>query len=494
MIRIGTIFLVLLSRPASAEDHFLILGGGYSPRSNPVSFEAQVMAFEELAGESETEAGGQRSIVDIFFGDGDDPAPDLFQWDKRAHAAPARSLLQSLLANDILDDSAFRNHRVPGVAGALDKRHIEHWFHRASETLKRGDRLTIFVAAHGGREQGESGPPQHYLQLWNDERLDISELAALLAQLDDSVPLRLVMTPCYAGGFADLLFEDANPENGLAERTICGFFATTRERPATGCVPESAAGRSYAHQFIEALKQGGGGSSADFDGDGRITLVEAHARVLLAADSIDVPVKTSEVLLRKLAGRRYSEEEVTRRVDDVSFPALLANASAADRAVLAGLSADLQLDQLRGVKYARHAARRLQRDLVRLDSDYTLAAKALEKARRPLVRRLKQRWPQLETLADAKLAAWLDGKQSDLLALLQEDTAFAEFQRRSGELDKIAAEQLRLERRWARHRRFIRTAETVALAELVVPHLDSERRTRLMEVQAAEASTLPPER
>ena len=42
---------------------------------------------------------------------------------------------------------------------------------------------------------------------------------------------------CDAGGFGELAFRAADPEQGPAETARCGLFATTWDRVAAGCDP-----------------------------------------------------------------------------------------------------------------------------------------------------------------------------------------------------------------------------------------------------------------
>ncbi len=46
------------------------------------------------------------------------------------------------------------------------------------------------------------------------------------------------MVQCYSGGFANLIFEQGQPDKPLAKANRCGFFATVHDRIAAGCTSD----------------------------------------------------------------------------------------------------------------------------------------------------------------------------------------------------------------------------------------------------------------
>src|SRR5690606_5691260 len=78
--------------------------------------------------------------------------------------------------------------------------------------------------------------------------------------------------------------------------------------PASGCDPnpDRAAQEGYGLHFLHALRGEDrygrplGAEHIDFDGDGRISLLEAHTRVRIASAGGEVPVTTSERWLREV--------------------------------------------------------------------------------------------------------------------------------------------------------------------------------------------------
>ena len=103
-------------------------------------------------------------------------------------------------------------------------------------------------------------------------------------------------------------FETADESRGPSHTPRCGLFAGTWDRETSGCDanPDRRAQESYGLHFLHALAGKDRSGNAlepkriDFDHDGKIGLLEAHARARIAAMSLDVPTTTSERFLRSV--------------------------------------------------------------------------------------------------------------------------------------------------------------------------------------------------
>jgi hypothetical protein len=120
-------------------------------------------------------------------------------------------------------------------------------------------------------------------------------------------PVRVVLTSCFSGGFAELAFAGADAGKRELAAGRCGLFAATAEREASGCDPnpDRAAQEGYGLHFLQALQgrdRAGAVAAIDLDGDGKVSLLEAHARARIASAGIDVPTSTSERWLRATPG------------------------------------------------------------------------------------------------------------------------------------------------------------------------------------------------
>ena len=123
------------------------------------------------------------------------------------------------------------------------------------------------------------------------------------------------MVQCYSGGFANFIFKDGDPKNDLSKQPRAGFFATVEDRVAAGCTPDIREEnyREYSTRFWEALcgetRMGQKVEQPDYNKDGKVSLSEAHTYVIINSQTIDIPIKTSDVFLRKFIDLNPSEKE-----------------------------------------------------------------------------------------------------------------------------------------------------------------------------------------
>ncbi len=149
------------------------------------------------------------------------------------------------------------------------------------------------------------------------------------------------MVECFSGSFGNLLFENGDPNAPLTHRDLCGFFASISARPAAGCTPEinEADYRDFTGYFFSALsgrsRLGQPVTGADYNHDGKIGMDEAFASTLIHDNSIDTPVCTSDVFLRRFVPDEGFSFVRTPWTD------LNAWATPAQRAALDALSTDL---------------------------------------------------------------------------------------------------------------------------------------------------------
>ena len=152
------------------------------------------------------------------------------------------------------------------------------------------------------------------------------------------------MAQCFSGGFGNVLFKKANPDLSLDNHPVIGFFAAESDREAAGCGTEtnSPLYQDFSSYFFGALsgrdRFGHALQGADFNGDGRVTCHEAWCYALIHDDSIDTPICTSLVFLRRFSGASDSAIFTT------PYHTLSESATPVERAALDALSARLGLD------------------------------------------------------------------------------------------------------------------------------------------------------
>jgi hypothetical protein len=198
------------------------------------------------------------------------------------------------------------------------------------------------------------------VMLWNERRLTVREFATFLERLPPTKPVVTVMVQCYAGAFANsLLYKNGDPQDKIAERHRCGFFATTKSLPSVGCTAEvnEADYRDYSSSFFAGLsgtnRIGQRVASADYNQDGRVSYLEAHAFAKVDEQAADLPISTSESWLQS----QLSESATAKLLDEQSLSKLLATARPEQRFVVQSLATQLNFDRSKSYRdnYEREA-------------------------------------------------------------------------------------------------------------------------------------------
>jgi thiol-disulfide isomerase/thioredoxin len=255
----------------------LINGGGRAP----INFQSHLTHVRTLVEFLRAHDVSEHDIV-IFSSDGDDPAADLTT--RALDSEPDTWLLPPGLAHRLrpiqLIDSV-----VPGYTlHPATREALRNWFETDGRQLGSGDTLLLYVTDHG--EQNKKDLTNNTIVLWQ-QSLPVSELRELFKLLNPGVRVVMLMSQCYSGSFANALFE---PGTGLTTNgNVCGYFASTADRPAYGCYPENRGldGVGHSHHFFDALNALG-------------RMSEAENRVQVTDDSPDVPHTTSDFYLQQL--------------------------------------------------------------------------------------------------------------------------------------------------------------------------------------------------
>lgn len=429
--------------PAHADEiDWIAIGGGADPMSSQVSLEQDVRLAREVFG-----ARGR-----VLFAGGREAFGVQVLREK-----PAGDALRVELG-DLLDprDGRRAEYRKPEieVAGSATPAKVEAVL---DEALDGGeDPLHVYIATHG--EKGDV-PADNAAILWGDFTMSASRLAELLEEGETKRTVRVVVTSCYAGGFAELAFAGADAANGLAARR-CGLFASPADDVSSGCDPnpDRRAQDAYGLHFLEALRGRDRVGEAlprgdiDIDGDGTISLLEAHTRVRIAGRSFDVPTTTSERWLReKAAGLDATTAAKVAAIPEV----------AEEYAVMAALRRELDVVD-------EDAARAR---LAGAQSEFEAADKRLQEvgdevadSAADLRILLLERWPALDDPWHPDFAATYAAHRDEIAALLHTGDAVKRYarQRREHENAGVAFDDAKV--RLARVRVLVRAYETVDLA------------------------------
>lgn len=231
-----------------------------------------------------------------------------------------------------------------GLDGASRRADVTRAFAGLARDSSRAPRnVLLYFTGHGSQNRADTN--NNFYDLWNSEQLSVRDLSGHIARLPARVPVTLVMVQCFSGAFANLLFAGGDAKGDLIDRDIAGFFATTRFRVAAGCTSEvdEREYHDFTSYFFAALtgrdRVGRKVSGADFNGDGRVGMDEAFCYTLINDKSIDVPVATSDLFLRRFV----SPDKASPDKSSTRFAVVRAAAFPAQRAALDKLSQELKL-------------------------------------------------------------------------------------------------------------------------------------------------------
>jgi hypothetical protein len=484
--RISALALVFCLTPASwGRDHFLTIGGGDSPSYNQVSLEKNVLFFQRLLRDLE----GAGVEHDVLFADGLAGSRDV-QYVAADKLPRVNLLLARLFNQEEGVNLQYRPHQIPGVRAASTRRSIETWFDNDGRRLGDGDRLFIYFTGHGGE-----GNPQRNttISLWNERSMNVWDFAGLLDRLSPKVQVVLIMVQCHAGGFADVIFNGGRAGPRLSSARRCGFFATTPDRNAAGCTADTSEEdyRDYSTYFFAALdgktRTGATVAPPDYDHDGRVSLAEAHAYTVLNADTIDLPLTSSDVFLRQFS-RTRGEGFLTA---DSSFESLLSHASPSQKATLEGLARQLSLRPGSEVASARQFADRFASDKKDSEKQRTQRWTDADNLAKGITRRLTRRWPELASPWNPSVPQLLKDQGAEIQLTIETDRLFGRFERAYAQFQAATDKDLALDHQWAKCQRFLYTAESVALSANLEKVAGANIITRYRQIVADEAGTFP---
>jgi hypothetical protein len=301
------------------------MGSGPNRKNNQVAIESNVRYVDHILPPGSSER--------VLFANGDPSAKDVLCENERK-------------------EPYYREPNLPRLDGAND---LSTFSSEMSALANRsGSPVLLYFTGHGGPDE-HSNYQNNVYDMWRGNELSVHDLARSINSFPAKTPVTLVMVECFSGAFANLIFEDGNPESKLNSRPICGFFASMPQRMAAGCTPEinEADYKDFTGYFFAALtgtdRMGKRVSGADYRRDGRIGMDEAYAYALIHDDSIDTPVCTSDVFLR------HFMQGTDQQIMTTPFSRVRSWASLPQLAALDALAADLNLggeDSL-GVAYDR---------------------------------------------------------------------------------------------------------------------------------------------
>jgi hypothetical protein len=266
--------------------HALLINGGGNKRINFQSHLLHVNRIYSLL----SEAGVPTNQVSILSADGSDPAPDLATREVQKET-DFWMLSGTRLEKSLRPPITYTNSEVQGVPlRAATRENLRLWFENAADSLGSGDTLLIYVTDHGTRNKEDTS--NNRIVLWGkEENIGVEELRELINLLQPTVRVVTLMSQCYSGSFANLIYAKTGDE--LPRANMGGFFSSTADRPAYGCYPENLDKYPVGHsfRFFDALESGG-------------SLSDAHREVLVTDKTPDVPLRASDLYLESMLKNR----------------------------------------------------------------------------------------------------------------------------------------------------------------------------------------------
>lgn len=496
----------------SATDYFLTIGGGYDRSGNQASLEANVIFFQQVL--ADKHHGPRRH--DIFFADGDDPAADLqILEEKQKSAGPAVELIASLHRRRGDASVAYRNHQVAEIAGSLDPTLVRAGLNSISMTARSGDRLIIYVTAHGSAGPKED-PFNTTIDCWNGNKITARDFTEWLNKLPSDMPVVMVMAQCYCGGFGQTIFEGLDKQKGLAPQSRIGFFAQQHDLPAAGCRPDIEHDEEFSSYFFGALagrsRNGAPIDGCDVDGNGVISFAEAYAYAVSFGETIDIPLRTSEVLLRTYSRLTADEASDSARDADVTSENLAQPESViADKSTLLIMTGKLEAYVEKGSPVSKQIVTQLSKTLgFSLQEDVTAVVSVYEESRRAgrsqgrgrsrqgsgrreLLQEVTEKWPEL---GDGR--KWMESpllkldNQEPLLVELKQLPSWKTFDERRQQMEVADKESDQREIRTVKFRKLIRALESIVLENNLPLFATPQVVERYQQLLALEDSTLSP--
>lgn len=482
--------LITTTLSSHAEDHILILGGGYSPSGNQISLERNVIYFRKMLQDKRMDNLPQS----IYFADGNNPGRDLQYIDPNAQI-PRLNILMARVLNQTRGIShQYRNTELGKTDGESSRANISKWFDTTGKQLKKGDRLIIYFTGHGGSKNKDENTK---LYLWNGQTLYANDFVKELDKVSNDVPVMVVMVQCYSGGFANIIFNEADSKKGMSNANRFGFYSTVFSRVAAGCTPEinERNYQEYSSHFWAALygqtRVGESVTQPDYDNDGQTSFAEAHAYVLLNAKNIDIPIKTTDRYLR-VYSKIKDKKNPSLLGADMPYDELLRRADPTEKAVLEGLSEQFGLTGNDRVKQAIAKAKHFQEEQGKASKEKKDISGKYHAARKKIETALVLRWPEIKSPWHPRNQQTLTEERDAVIALIEKHPDYRLFTELGVRMGQASQQELDMNKSYAQIQRFVHLAENIAYAGNLPRVAKPEEVKRYEQLKALEAGNLQP--
>jgi hypothetical protein len=490
-------------RVSESEDqqfNLLIWGGGYSASGNEVSLESNVRYLLR----QKDEIGLSKFRTKTLFSDGLDAARDIKYRDPSFTVPETNLILAEIFGSTRGIYNQYRNNQLK-ADGASSIKGFDKWLKDVNSSSKRTSNL-IYFTGHGGK--GEKKTPYNTTAyLWNNYKFRVSEFTKKLDSLPSEQTFILVMVQCYSGGFANYIFREGDSKKGLHPQVRAGFFATVHDRVAAGCTPDIREEnyQEYSTHFWEALcgesRIGKKIQKPDFNGDGSTSLTEAHAYVVIHSNTIDIPIKTSDVFLRRFSSFEPPKEEnpvtdLIRNAKDLlsgtdsnfskqeiidnhwllktdPISKILVKASPESNAIIKALAQRLSLHSEKLFQETEDKIKEIKKRREELAKAKKEKDDQKKKLKDNIKTRLLKKWPELANIHHPSVDSLKQPKDSSkLITLSNQDNQWSDYKKRKEESAQIENERFKLEKTQVLAMRLTHEIENVVL-RVALPKINS---------------------
>ncbi len=276
---------------------FLAFGGGGAPSYNEIALEKNMLYFQRTL----QTMGYNPKLAPIFFANGNNGQATVRYLDRQG-------------------EQKFKVPQIPNLQGASTPANLR----RSLQQLSKSPGIPVFFYFSGHGHFNEQNEDNNGMYLWGNQQVSVQQLSQILDRLPAETRFITMMSQCYSGSFANIIYKGGNPKQGIALQTRCGFFATIKTEPSVGCTPEvnEADYRDYSSSFYAGLsgrdRTGQPVTSADYNQDGRVSYAEAHAFAKVEEQTSDLPISTSEAWLQRQSSHKFQEQLLSQPIANLA--------------------------------------------------------------------------------------------------------------------------------------------------------------------------------
>ena len=479
----------------------LVLGGGYSASGNQVSLEKNVQYFRKIRSELSLRNASEHT----YFADGNETGRDLQFFDPNYKVPLINKVLAELFGNPKTIYHQYRSNLLK-PDGPSSLKLVDQWFEKRKLITEPSNNL-IYFTGHGGK--GETKKPYNTtVYLWSNTKLKVSEFVKKLDTIPENDPTFLVMVQCYSGGFANVIFKDGDPSKSISNHSRAGFFSTLQSRVAAGCTPDIREEnyQEYSTSFWEALsglsRIGKPVVKPDYNQDGSTSLMEAHSYVSIHSETIDVPVKTSDVLLRKYLtinppsiqknekGKSIFQKYIpnifsldnnstksNKNIEESTIEEFEEFAQPEEKAVLIALLKKLEIKDKYPLKEMKELSEKLKKQKGQVEKDKKKHVEIKNKHRDTLRKRLKSQYPELvNPYHPIVTKLFQTSEKQKILAMINQDDLWKKLLNEKIDIQKFESQKFLIEKKEAKLLRARRCLENIFLTKkLMFEGTDTEK-------------------